>query len=177
MAQSKQLTRLEAWHCDLIDLMIANPRLSGRAAATHFGVSPVWISIIKNLPIFQAEFNRRRERISQDVEDRIVGGATALTEMSLDIMAERIDRDRDTISLGQVAQVTKTAAKILGLGGRNAPPPSSARPAEVKIVPVDPEVLAEARERMRRRNRLLELEEAATAPTVAVREENPVKAG
>ena len=112
MAQSKQIKRLQAWHYDLIDLMIANPRLSGREAAAHFGVSPVWISIVKNSPIFQAEFNRRRERISQNVEDRIVGGATALTEMSLDIMAERIYRDRDTISLGQVAQVTKTAAII-----------------------------------------------------------------
>jgi len=65
MAQSKQLTRLEPWHHDLIDWWIANPRATGKEAAVQFGVSAVWISLVKHSPIFQAEFKRRRERLSR----------------------------------------------------------------------------------------------------------------
>ena len=60
MAQSKQLTRLDPWHHDLIDSMLANPEMTGREAAAQFGVSPVWISIIKNSEVFRVEFERRR---------------------------------------------------------------------------------------------------------------------
>ncbi len=162
MAQSKQLTRLEPWHHDLIDWWIANPRVSGREAAQHFDASPVWISIVKHSAIFQAEFQRRRERLSRTIEDDVRCGATALVEVSLDTMQERLDRDRDTIPLNQLVQMIKMAAKLLGLGGRNSMLPEPAPPVEFTI---DPEVLAEARERARQVARMREAEE------------KPVKAG
>ncbi len=67
MAQSKQLTRLQPWHHQLIDWWIAHPRPSGREAAAHFGKSEAWISRVQNSPIFRAEFEKRCERISQVV--------------------------------------------------------------------------------------------------------------
>ncbi len=144
MAQSKQLTRLEPWHHDLIDWWIANPRGSGCEAAARFDVSEVWISIVKHSAIFQAEFKRRRERLSRTIEDDVRCGATALVEVSLDTMQERLDRDRDTIPLNQLVQMIKMAAKLLGLGGRNSMLPERAPSVEITI---DPEALVEARER------------------------------
>ncbi len=67
MARSKQLQRLEPWHHDLIDWMLQNSAASGRECAEQFGVSAVWISIVKNSEVFRAEFERRREMISQAV--------------------------------------------------------------------------------------------------------------
>ena len=55
--------------------MLANPERSGREAAAHFGVSPVWISIVRNSEVFRVEFERRREALSQtvtaDIADRV----------------------------------------------------------------------------------------------------------
>ncbi len=45
MARSMQLTSLEPWHHDFIGWMLQTPAASGRDAAAHFGVTPVWISI------------------------------------------------------------------------------------------------------------------------------------
>ncbi len=93
MARSKQLTRLEPWHHDLIDWMLQNPAASGREAAAHFGVSPTWISIVKNSEVFRAELARRRETISRAVATDIVGRAGALAELSLDVLHERIEKE------------------------------------------------------------------------------------
>ena len=95
MAISKQLKRLEPWHHQLIDWLLANPRKSGCDAADHFDVSPVWISIVKNSPVFLAEFERRREMISRSVEVDIGLRATALANSALDEMTERIGHPAD----------------------------------------------------------------------------------
>ncbi len=148
MARSKQLTRLEPWHHDLIDSMLANPERSGREAAAHFGVSPVWISIVKNSEVFRAEFERRREMISQAVAADIVGRATALAELSLDTMTERFERDRDSMPMRELIDGAAMALKALGFGaGKRSP--SGASSVKVQVNMVDRELLERARERMR----------------------------
>ena len=153
--------------------MIADPRLSGREAAARFGVSPVWISIVKNSPIFRAEFEKRRERICQTFEERIVGKATAVAELSLEIMSERIERDGDIMPLGQLIKSTSFAAKLLGYGPGKGLGPGAA-PVQVQINAVGPEVLAEAREKMRQLDKARDAEEKSV-PAAAPEWENPVK--
>ncbi len=155
MARSKQLTRLEPWHHDLIGWMLQNPAASGREAAAHFGVTPVWISIVKHSPVFRAEFDRRREMISQAITADIVGRATALAELSLDTLNERIERDRDSMPLGQVRATAELMLRMLGYGatqGRGASPSS----VTVKVGHVDAKLLEAAREKMRKYNRMSE---------------------
>ena len=59
--------------------MLQNPGASGRQTAVQFGVSPVWISIIKNSEVFRVEFERRREALSQtvtaEIADRVAAAA------------------------------------------------------------------------------------------------------
>ncbi len=116
MARSKQLTRLEPWHHDLVGWMLQNPAASGREVAAHFGVTPVWISIVKHSPVFRAEFDRRREMISQAITADFVGRATALAELSLDTLNERIERDRASMPLGQVRDTAELMLRMLGYG-------------------------------------------------------------
>ncbi len=116
MARSKQLTRLEPWHHDLIGWMLQNPAASGREAAAHFGVTPVWISIVKHSPVFRAELDRRREMISQAVAADIAEQASSLAELSLDVLAERIERNRDSMPLGQVRDTAELMLRMLGYG-------------------------------------------------------------
>ncbi len=121
MARSKQLQRLEPWHHDLIDSMLANPERSGREAAAHFGVSPVWISIVKNSEVFRVEFERRREALSQTVTADIADRVTMLAKLSLDVLKERIEQDRGSVSVREVRETAKLVLKMLGYGApRNA---------------------------------------------------------
>ena len=118
MARSKQLTRLEPWHHDLIDWLLQNSGASGRQMAVHFGVSPTWISIVKHSEVFRAELERRREKISQAVATDIIGRAGALAELSLDVLYERIEKHGDTMSLRQLRDTTAMTLKALGYGVR-----------------------------------------------------------
>ena len=93
MARSKQIKRLEPWHHRLIDGLLANPEMSGRECAMQFGVSAVWISIVKHSPVFRVEFERRREMISKSVTADIAEKATIVAELSLDVLTERIKRN------------------------------------------------------------------------------------
>ena len=74
--------------------MLLKPAASGREAAVQFGVSPVWISIIKNSEVFRVEFERRREALSQTVTADIADRVTMLARLSLDVLKERIEQDR-----------------------------------------------------------------------------------
>ncbi len=84
---------------------------------------------------------RREIRVSQTVEDRIAGKATALAELSLDTMSERLERDGDTMPLGQVIKTVAFATKLLGYGPGKPLTPGAA-PVQVQI---NAEVLAEER--------------------------------
>ncbi len=155
MARSKQLKRLEPWHHQLIDWLLAYPEKSGHDASEHFGVSPVWISIVKHSPVFRAEIERRREMISQAVAADIVGRATALAKLSLDTQNERIERNRDSMPLRQVRDTAELMLRMLGYGatqGRGASPSS----VTVKVGHVDSKLLEVAREKMRKHNRMSE---------------------
>ena len=164
MSRSKQLTRLEPWHHDLIGWMLQNPAASGRDAAAHFGVTPIWISIVKHSPVFRAEFDRRREMISQAVAADIAEQASSLAELSLDVLAKRIERNRDTMPLGEVRDTAAMALKALGFGAGKAPPPGAST-VNVQVNVVDRELLERAREKMRQLSRARdEDEEPAPVP-------------
>ncbi len=145
MARSKQLQRLDPWNHDLIDWMLQNPTASGRGAAVQFGVSPIWISIIKHSDIFERELERRREALSQAVTFGIADRVTALAKLTLDVLEERIGRNPESISLRELRETAKLVLKMLGYGA----PRHNDGPAVNINIGVDARTLAEARQRMR----------------------------
>jgi hypothetical protein len=115
MAKSKQLTRLENWHHDLIDWMMANPRASGLEAARHFGVSPAWISIVKHSEIFKAEQVRRRQAIEASLDERVIVAA----EIALEALSDRMAEDGQTMRVRDLGRLAELALKAAGVpGGR-----------------------------------------------------------
>ena len=165
MARTKQLKRLEHWHHQLIDLLLTHPEKSGREVAAHFGVSAVWISIVKNSPVFRAEFERRREMISRSVEAGIAERATALANLTLDVMTDRIEREGGDMPLSELCNAAEMGLKMLGFGaprGRGVSP----SPATVNVGHVDANLLEAAREKMRKRSRMLEEGERQAVPAL-----------
>ena len=118
-----------------------SPAASGRDAAAHFDVTPVWISIVKHSPVFRAEFDRRRERISVAVEVDIVDRATALAELSLNVLSARIEQSGDTMPLRALIDTTAMALKALGFGPGKTPSPVS-----VQVNVADPKLMERALE-------------------------------
>ncbi len=125
--------------------MLANPEKSGREAAAQFGVSPVWISIIKNSEVFRVEFERRREALSQTVTADIADRVTMLAKLSLDVLKERSEQDRGSVSLREVRETAKLVLKMLGYDA----PRHNEGPGVNVDIRVDARTLAEARQRMR----------------------------
>jgi hypothetical protein len=143
MARSKQLKRLEPWHHRLIDEMLACPGRSGREYAALFGVSPVWISIVKNSSVFQTELERRREKLSKSVADEIVERAALVAELSLDVLKERIEQNGDDVTMKELTNTVAMTLKMLGY------PRTKARGDTSVTVSVDADDLVAARARLR----------------------------
>ncbi len=115
MASSKQLQRLLPWHGQLIDWLLTNPQKSGQEAAEKFGMSSVWISIVKNSPVFSAELERRREKISRSVEFDIAARAAPVANSALDLLSDRLQREgKEKMTLGELCETAEMALKMLG---------------------------------------------------------------
>lgn len=150
MAQSKQLKRLEPWHHDLADFLLVHPQASLAECAARFDKSEVFISIVKHSDVFRAVYEPRRESISDAVEAGVVARASNLALKAFEIMAERLERNRETMPLREVRDTAELALKTLGYLQRGA----AEAPVTVNIAQVDARVLAAARERMRQFNRV-----------------------
>ena len=106
----------------LSDFMIAQPEARAYEAAEFFGVTESWLSTVKNSDAFRQFHNGRRDehfdRISTGVGEKL----TALTEVVLDEMTERVEESRATIGLElplqQLHDVGKMALGALGFGSR-----------------------------------------------------------
>ena len=104
----------------LSDFMIAHPQARAYEAAKFFNVTEAWLSTVKNSDAFVQFHNTRREdhfeRISEGVGDKL----QTLAEISLDEMTERLEQEREQLSLDALQNVGKMAIGALGFGGRNA---------------------------------------------------------
>ncbi len=100
--------------------------------------------IVRNSDVFHAEFERRREALSQTVTADIADRVTKLAMLSLDVLKERIERDRGSVSLRELRETAKLVLKMLGYGA----PRHNEGPSVNVDIRVDARTLAEARQRM-----------------------------
>ena len=68
-----------------------------------------------------------------------------LAKLALDVLKERIEQDRGSVSLREVRETAKLVLKMLGYGG----PRHSEGPSVKVDIRVDARTLAEARQQMR----------------------------
>ena len=99
MAQSAQIQKVSNWHEALSDYMIALPEARAHEAAAFFGVTEAWLSTVKNSDAFRQFHSARRkehfDRISTNVGDKLQN----LAEISLDELTERVEEQRDELSI------------------------------------------------------------------------------
>lgn len=142
---------LRAWHEELIEFTLANPRASLQEASLYFNVTVSWISIVKNSDAFREMWARRRpehfSRVSAGVSERLV----ALTEVTVDALTNKVEQEtrEGTASIATLKEVGDMALKAMGFGNKGIGSPIvhlNTGPTQNNTFIVDKETLARARE-------------------------------
>lgn len=103
-------------HEAMIDVIIAEPKITQRELAAKFEVSEAWISMIYGSDSFQAALARRRDELLDpdiifELENRLKG----LAHLSLNVITEKLEESRNT---ELALKGLDTAVKALGFGAR-----------------------------------------------------------
>lgn len=137
------------WHTEIVTWMLGHPDGKLRECAEHFGVTQPWLSTIINCDAFKDYAGKRMKEHHSLVSISVIEQVEGLGALSLDILAERFERKRDSVPLGIVKETADMALKALGYGSRVSVDARGAR--NVNIALVDPVDLARARGHLRAR--------------------------
>lgn len=111
---------LRAWHEELLEFMIANPRANLQETAFFFNVSISWISIVKNSDAFREMWAKRRGEHFSTVSAGISERVTALAEITVDGLTKKVEAELakgdQGASISALREVADTALKALGFG-------------------------------------------------------------
>ena len=134
------------WMHSLADFMIQNPHATNIETARVFGVTPVWIGVVKRSDSFNELMKSRREVHAELVSTSVISKVEALAEQAIEELSERMQRD--VIPLEQVREIGDLALKSLGFGGRGGVVGTAGVVNNITVT-VEKEALAAAREKMR----------------------------
>lgn len=171
MSESASIKRVSAWHEELMDFMLAQPRAGLREAADYFGISQSWLSTVKNSDAFQERWAERRGLHSSAIDQGIRQRVEGLAEVTIETMTRKIEKEGESMGLSTLREVSETALKSLGFGNKNAnvnAPLQGQGNTTIhgNVVMIDRNVLAEARatrEKLQRQN-AVEFKDHQSAP-------------
>jgi hypothetical protein len=110
-------------HDAMIDLLIANPRMSQGEIAMFFGYTQPWVSLIMSSDAFRIRMEaRKNELVDPTIRSTIEERFRALATKSLEVLQRKLESPN--VSDNLAVQAATLAARSLGLGNpRNEPPP------------------------------------------------------
>lgn len=142
-----QIKAVRAWHEDLLEFILAHPRASGAEIAFHFNVTESWLSIVKNSDAFRELWAKRREEHFSRVSASLSEKVTALAEITVDALTDKIEQDKkkNELQYQTLKEVGELALKSLGFGGKHSSSPPNVVVNSNTYV-VDRDTLQRARE-------------------------------
>lgn len=115
------LDKVNYSHADMIDFIIANPRVTQNQLAARYGYSVGWVSNVMASDAWKSQMAARRaELVDPVLTATITERFEGLARLSLDKLQQKLESP--TPSDQVVLKSVELAAKALGVGG-NAPPP------------------------------------------------------
>lgn len=169
--RGERIKKINWWHEQISDWMILYPDQNLKAAAEYFNVTQPWLSSVINSDLFK-EFHRlRMEQHREEVSRTVIERTEGLAHLTLEVLHDRIEKEREAIGLGLVRETAQMALTALGYTARSNA--AVGAPVEVNVNVVGSDVLARAREKMHARTKVIEDEsgssgegqEALPAPT------------
>lgn len=122
--EGKAIAKVSYSHDAMIDMLIANPRISQGELANYFGYTQPWISLVMSSDAFKARLAARREElidpaIRLSIEERFHAVVTRSQEVLLAKLSQPANQVSDNLAL----RAMELGAKALGLGtGQQAAP-------------------------------------------------------
>jgi hypothetical protein len=107
-------------HEKLLDMLVANPRITQRQLAAHFGYTEGWLSQVMRSDAFREMYEaRRKELVDPTIMLSLEQRFSAATHRALDILLEDLDTRR---SADVALKVLSEGRQALGMGAqRNGP--------------------------------------------------------
>jgi hypothetical protein len=116
VAASAQIKKVSPWHERLADALIARPDVSMGELAKEFGVTPAWLSTVKNSDAFQEFFRRRSDahsnQLLHDVRDRAIGAA----DQAIEEIQKRLDQNGSVMPFDSLLETADVMLKRAGFG-------------------------------------------------------------
>lgn len=112
---------LRWWHEAIIDDMLQHPLDTLQERGARLGYSAQGLKMIINSDLFQAAYKARRERYSQIIEFSLAERMGRVAEKGLEILTEQLEKKRDSLPFGAVAETTLSIVEKLGFGAKPAP--------------------------------------------------------
>ena len=139
-----RVQKVNWWHEQIVLWELQNPDGKLGECAAHFGVTQNWLSVVRYSDAFQAYRGRVMAAHRGAVSESVIEKAERVTKLSLDVLSERIEKDRDAVPLEMVRKTAETGLKALGYGGA-----SESKTAVQVNIGVGREDLENARQKMR----------------------------
>jgi hypothetical protein len=115
-----QPTKVNYWHEQLANYMLAHPTDTNAEIAKHFKVSKGYICILKNSDVFKSYYRQRADKFNDaafsTVLDDVVGQTVAMTSMALDALNEKLEHSANTMATSELLTIADTGLKRLGYG-------------------------------------------------------------
>lgn len=156
------IKKVSWWHESIVDWELANPQLTLGDCAQYFGVTPSWLSTVRNSDAFKAYAMKRRAEYNEMVSLGLTGQLQQLATEAVGEMLDRVKNEKSKLEFGEVHQAGSLALKALGFGaGQMGNPNRIPDRGSVGItgnvtinntIVATPDVLARAREKMRQLN-------------------------
>lgn len=111
MSNAIQIQKVGWWHERLAEAMIAHPEKKLKEIAVEFKVTPQWIYMLKNSDVFMDYWNRRSAEHGKAVTASITAKGFAVSELALDLIAERLETQGEVMSTAQLLDVVDVNMK------------------------------------------------------------------
>lgn len=145
MANSVQIQKVNWWHEAVIDWQLEYPHLKLYDCARHFGVTQSWLSVVINSDVFKELWAIRRENHSSYISSSLIDKTQALAHLTVETITEKIEKEKDNLSLSALKDTADTVFRALGYSPRPAVLGSQ---TNIFVGNVDKETLAESRRLM-----------------------------
>jgi hypothetical protein len=121
----RQITKLTTAHDAMIDVLLANPKVTNEELAAQFGMTSTWVATLKQTDLFKRRMADRREELIDPVlvatiEEKI----RAVTDLAVEhILSKLANKTADELSDQFVLRAAEFGSKAMGLGSGEKPPP------------------------------------------------------
>lgn len=115
------IRKLSWWHESIIDWMLLHPEGRLGDCAREFDCTQTWLSVIVNSDLFRARLAMRRAELAGEIGATVIDRLSGIAGQALESIAEKIERERTKLPMGELRETATMALNALGYGARSSP--------------------------------------------------------